>query len=164
MKVVPASMFAALMAFGTASAQDLTSLRIGDRIRVTDSVTHRLVGASASPTETRTQGRLEFLTPSAITVRNGGTLRTANLADLSLLEVGHRTSRSVARSIGRGLVGGMALGSLLGLTGETNTGDGIITVGDKISIGSVLGGMAGLFGGAIHGICCSSTWRPVALR
>jgi hypothetical protein len=85
-------------------------------------------------------------------------------SSVRLLEVKRRTRGSVVRSIALGALGGAVGAAFFGLvSGDTNTGDGRITAGDKGVIGLVLGGAVGLIGGTIFGACCSSDWQRVPL-
>jgi hypothetical protein len=137
-----------------ASCQDISSLRAGEPIRIN-------LGAS---TAQRVQGRLISVSPDTIVLRTLTTSRVIRMSDVSLLEVKRRNGTSFIKSVAFGLLGGVIGGAvILGATGRTDTGDGIITAGDKVLIGAVVGGAAGLIGGTVFGVCCSSQWQPVPL-
>jgi hypothetical protein len=137
-----------------ARCQDIASLRAGEPIRV----------SVASPTSQRIQGRLVSLSADTIVLRAKPTPLPIAFSSVRLLEVKRRTRGSVVRSIALGALGGAVGAAFFGLvSGDTNTGDGRITAGDKGVIGLVLGGAVGLIGGTIFGACCSSDWQRVPL-
>ncbi len=136
-----------------ATSQEVTSLRQREMIRLT----------VASPDSPKVKGRLVSVSSEAIALTGVNNSRPISFANIRLIEVKRRTSGSFMRSVAFGLLGGVAVGASWGLAGPTDTGDGILTAGDKTLIGSVLGGAAGLIGGTIFGGCCSSTWSPVPL-
>jgi hypothetical protein len=143
-----------LATFDTASCQDIGSLRAGEPIRI---------NVDAFPSQ-RFQGRLISLSPDTIVLTAPAASRAIRISDISLLEVKRRSGGSFIRSVAFGLLSGVVGGALiLGATGRTDTGDGIITASDKALIGAVLGGAAGLIGGTVFGACCSSEWQPVPL-
>jgi hypothetical protein len=138
----------------TVRCQEIASLRAGESIRL-------LVG---SPTGQQIKGRLVSLSADTIVLRASNIPFPIAFSTVRVLEVERRSGRSFTRSVFFGVLGGVAGGALLGLTGSTDTGDGTITPGDKTQIGSVVGGTLGLIVGAIFGGCCSSGWQSVSLH
>ncbi len=135
-------------------SQEIASLRTGESIRL----------SVASPVNSRVEGRLVSVSSDAIQLSGANNQLPISFSNIRLLEVKRRTGGSFFRSVAFGLLGGVVSGAVLGLaSGNTNTGDGILTAQDKALIGSVLGGAAGLIGGTLFGVCCSSSWRPLAL-
>jgi hypothetical protein len=138
----------------TALCQDITSLRAGELVRIN----------ITPPTSGRVEGRLVSLSADTIVVSAPTTALAIGIPDVRMLEVKRRSGGSFARSVVFGVLGGVVGGAvILGATGSTDTGDGTITAGDKVLIGSVVGGIAGFIGGTIFGACCSATWQPVRL-
>jgi hypothetical protein len=143
-----------LAPFGVALGQQIASLRTGESVRL--SVTSR--------PDFRVRGKLLAVSPDTITLRGSNGPQSVGLSDVSLLEVKRRSAGSVTKSVVLGLVGGAAAGALIGSTRRpTNTGDGIITTPEKVVIGGILGGLAGIIGGTVYGVCCSGAWQPVPL-
>lgn len=137
-----------------AICQEIASLRAGETIRL----------SVASPANSLVQGRLISVSPDTIVVSRLGGALPIGFSNVRLLEVKRRSGGSFMKSIAFGLLGGVTAGAVLGLaSGSTNTGDGILTATDKALIGSVLGGGAGLIGGTVFGVCCSSSWQPMLL-
>jgi hypothetical protein len=137
-----------------AICQEIASLRAGETIRL----------SVASPANSLVQGRLISVSPDSIVVSRHGSALATGFSNVRLLEVKRRSGGSFMRSIAFGLLGGVTAGAVTGLaSGSTNTGDGILTATDKAVIGSVLGGGAGLIGGTVFGMCCSSSWQPMLL-
>jgi hypothetical protein len=151
------AIFAALFSLAPlhlARTQDLASLRTGESIRVSVN----------SPGSQRVEGRLISLSTDTLIVGSATNSLAIRVSDLSLLEVKRRTGGSFLKSVAFGLLGGVVGGAILGAaSGNTDTGDGILTAGDKALIGSVLGGGAGLIGGTVFGACCASSWQSVPL-
>jgi hypothetical protein len=135
--------------------QEIASLRAGEPIRLS-------VG---SPTSQRIEGRLVSLSADTIVLRAPTNPPPIAFSTVSLLEVKRRSGGSFMKSLAFGLLGGVVGGAILGLSsGSTHVPDaGILTAGDKAVIGSVLGGTAGLIGGTLFGVCCSSGWQSVPL-
>jgi len=134
-------------------SQELASLRTGESIRL----------RVASPVNSRVEGRLVSVSSDAIQLSGANNQLPISFSNIRLLEVKRRNGGSFIRSVAFGLLGGAVSGAVLGLaSGSTNTGDGILTAQDKALIGSVLGGTAGLIGGTLFGVCCSSSWQPLA--
>jgi hypothetical protein len=151
--IFPAAVFL-LAPFHAMRCQEIASLRAGEPVRV----------IVASPTSQRIQGRLVSLSADTIVLRAKANSLPIPLSTVRLLEVKRRTSGSVAKSVVVGALGGAVGAAFFGLaSGDTNTGDGRITAGDKGVIGLVLGGGVGLIGGTIFGTCCSSAWQRVPL-
>ena len=149
-----ASVVLLLAPFHAVRCQEIASLRAGEPIRLS-------VG---SPTSQRIEGRLVSLSADTIVLRAPTNPLPIAFSTVSLLEVKRRSGGSFMKSLAFGLLGGVVGGAILGLSsGSTNTGDGILTAGDKALIGSVLGGTAGLIGGTLFGVCCSSGWQSVPL-
>jgi len=149
-----ASMVLLLAPLHAVRCQEIASLRAGEPIRLS-------VG---SPTSQRIEGRLVSLSADTIVLRAPTNPLPIAFSTVSLLEVKRRSGGSFMKSLAFGLLGGVVGGAILGLSsGSTNTGDGILTAGDKALIGSVLGGTAGLIGGTLFGACCSSGWQSVPL-
>lgn len=142
----------ALLPLHTAASQEIASIRVGESVRL----------SVASPTNSRVEGKLVFLSPDSIQLSGKSNPAPISLSDIKLIEVKRRTGASFRRSILLGLLGGVVTGFVSGMvSGDTNTGDGRITNGDKAVIGSVVLGAVGLIGGTIFGACCSSSWVPV---
>ncbi len=153
----PFPIFLALLSLAplhVALSQDIASLRAGESIRVSVN----------TPGSQRVEGRLVSLSPDTVVLRSPTTALAIPLSDLSLLEVKRRSGGSFMKSVAFGLLGGVLGGAILGAaSGNTNTGDGILTAGDKAVIGSVLGGAVGLIGGTAWGACCASSWHAIPL-
>ena len=141
--------------FQAALCQDAASLRAGESIRV----------SVISPTSQRLEGRLLSLSRDTIQLSAPRSALAIPVSDIGLLEVRRRSGGSFMKSVAFGLLGGVVAGAVLGAaSGNTNTGDGIMTASDKALIGSFLGGTAGLIGGAVFGVCCASSWESVPLN
>ena len=137
-----------------AICQEIASLRAGEPIRLS-------VG---SPISQRIEGRLVSLSVDTIVLRAPTSPLPIGFSTVSLLEVKRRSGGSVMKSVAFGLLGGVVAGAVVGLAqGRTNTGDGTITASENALIASVAGGAAGLIGGTLFGVCCSSSWVPVPL-
>lgn len=134
-------------------SQEIASLRAGEPIRL----------SVASPVNSRVEGRLVSVSSDAIQLSGANNQLPISFSNIRLLEVKRRTGGSFIRSVAFGLLGGVVSGAVLGLaSGSIDTGDGIITAPDMALIGSILGGTAGIIGGTLFGVCCSSSWRPLA--
>src|SRR3954467_13740754 len=106
----------------TVSCQDINSLRAGERVRIN----------VARPTSGRVEGRFVSLSPDTIVLRAPTAARAIGITNVSMLEVKRRNDVSFIRSVALGVLGGVVGGAaILGATGSTNTGDGIITASDK---------------------------------
>jgi hypothetical protein len=138
-----------------AICQELASLRAGEPIRLS-------VGF---PTSQRIEGRLVSLSADTIVLRTPTTPLPIGFSTVSLLEVRRRSGGSFMKSVAFGLLGGVVVGAVVGLTqGNTDPDRGLTgTASEFALIGSVLGGAAGLIGGTVIGACCSSSWEPVPL-
>ena len=136
-------------------SQELASLRTGESIRL----------SVASPVNSRVEGRLVSVSSDAIQLSGANNQLPISFSNIRLLEVKRRTGGSFLRSVAFGLLGGVVGGALIGAgQGNTNKGDGIrFTTRENTMIGSGFGGAVGLIGGTLFGVCCSSSWRPLAL-
>jgi len=138
--------------FHAAASQEIASLRTGESIRL----------SIGSPRSQRIEGTLVSVSADTIVLRAPSNPPPISFSDVRLLEVRRRSGGSFMKSVAFGLLGGVVGGMVIGLaSGSTDTGDGILTAADKALIGSVLGGGAGLIGGALFGVCCSSSWQPI---
>ena len=158
MKRISITLFAAvallLAPLHAVRCQEIASLRAGEPIRLS-------VG---SPTSQRIEGRLVSLSSDTIVLRAPTNPLPIAFSTVRLLEVKRPSGGSFMKSLGFGVLGGAVGGAILGLSsGSTNTGDGIITAEEKGVIGLILGGTAGLIGGTVFGVCCSSGWQSVPL-
>jgi hypothetical protein len=152
--VVRAIALAILAAPSVSSAQEASSLRVGDRVRLT---------VAPRPSEI-IQGRLVSLSPNAMIIARSKTTEPINFSSIRLLEVKKRTAGSFVRSVAFGLLGGAVAGGLIGAArGEINTGDGRISAAEDALITSVVGGAIGIIGGTVFGACCSSSWQAVPI-
>jgi hypothetical protein len=159
MKKISSAIFAAaaflLAPLHAVRCQEIASLRAGEPIRV----------SVASPAGLRMEGRLISLSADTIVLRAKANPLPIAFSNVRLLEVKRRNAGSVVKSVVLGGLGGAVAAAFFGLaSGDTNTGDGRITAGDKGVIGLVLGGGFGLIGGTIFGACCSSAWQRVPLN
>ena len=140
-----------------AICQELASLRAGEPIRLS-------VGF---PTSQRIEGRLVSLSADTIVLYTPTTPLPIGFSTVSLLEVKRRSGGSFMKSVAFGLLGGVVVGAVVGLTQASNTDTDrdllTPTASEGALIGSVLGGAAGLIGGTVIGACCSSSWEPVPL-
>ena len=137
-----------------ALCQDITSLRAGEPIRVSVS----------QPPSRRLEGKLLSMSRDTILLRARLSELAIPVTDIGLLEVRRRNGGSFMKSVAFGLLGGVVAGAVLGAaSGNTDTGDGILTARDKAVIGSFFGGIVGLLGGTVFGACCASSWQPVPL-
>jgi hypothetical protein len=178
-----------LTPFGVAVCQRLASLRTGESIRLTVVSQFRVTfgdtrGDASSSSKVvctsnasgmspirmcrivavRLKGKFLAASPDTITLRGSNGAQSVALSEVRLLEVKRRNAGSVTRSIVIGLLAGGVGGALIGSTRRpTNTGDGIITTPEKVVIGGILGGVAGLIGGTAYGVCCSGAWQPVPI-
>ena len=135
-------------------AQEIASLKTGDRLRLT----------VASPPSHRIEGTLASLSFDGLVLTGAPDSAPISFSSIRTLEVRRHTRGSFIGSVGRGLLVGVVGGAVVGAArGKIDTGDGTITAGEDALISSIVGGVAGLLGGAIYGACCSSSWQPLAI-
>lgn len=148
----------AFLAFGVVPAiamgQDLTSLHLGDNIRIwpvsqTARVEGTLLSITADTARIRWRNRLR---------QSVDTLSFA-LSAVRSLEVRHRTGGAFARSLVIGSVIGAGLGALSGAANGHRREQDF----DGPVFGGIVGGVLGFVGGMIFGGCCASDWIQIEL-
>jgi hypothetical protein len=152
--VVQATMLLVLTPFKAPQCQQASSLRAGDRVRLT----------VAPPPTPRVQGRIVSLSQTALVLGAPASSDPVAFSSISLLEVRRKTAGSFFRSVAYGLLIGVGGGVVAGAArGDVDTGDGRISAAANALIGAVIGGMAGLVGGTVYGACCASNWQAIAI-
>lgn len=137
-----------------AIGQELASLRAGEPIRL----------RVDSPSVQQIEGRLVSLSPSILVLQERGSVRPVGISTIRSLDVKRRNGRLFMKSVGIGLLAGLAGGAVIGYsTGDPNALEGFNATGAALILG-FYGAVAGAGAGAVYGACCAYSWKPVPLR
>ena len=137
-----------------ASGQDLTSLHLGDNLRI----------LPRSQTA-RIEGTLLSLDSDSVRIGWRNRLRQSvdtlsfALSSIRSLDVRRRTGGAFARSLLIGTAVGAGLGALSGAANGHRRNQDF----DGPAWGGIFGGVLGFVGGMIFGGCCASDWIPIEL-